>query len=79
MTKLEDKLIELGYEKNRYDYRKDLIINDYFFTLIIDLVNNKVFGCIGEISSIIYQCQLDGLQQAFNQLQKDLEVLKECI
>ena len=83
MTKLEQKLIELGYKLNlmwcyygRSCYEKEC----NFHTLQIYL--NKITGKISisrVISNTYYEVQLgiDYLQQAFNQLEQDLEVLKE--
>ena len=78
MTKLEEKLIQLGYENiknNRwvkeYDGNKNIFIN-----------TNENHNEIKEYYIHFYsflECQqdIDNLQQAFNQLQKDLEVLKD--
>lgn len=80
MTKLEQKLIELGYVYIQH--------NDYFkkqFTryiyISIELDNNKLkvndYGVDYKTEYFRKQHQLDKLQQAFNEMQKDLEVLKE--
>ena len=82
MTKLEEKLIELGYKNyglGDYGYRyektfKDVrIIIDYFKLL------GKINNChiIYKNVAIKTQQDIDNLQQAFNQLQNDLDVLKE--
>ena len=81
MTKLEQKLIELGYKRtgNYFKYIKRVLEN----ILIIDIN----VGARAEIRyayvdfyarGVYYQWQLDNLQQAFNEMQKDLEVLKQC-
>ena len=78
MTKLEEKLIELGYyqkSKNSRNYFKRLkgrlIIYIYIFQ------NNELVGCVKqEDTTVIEQCQINRLQQAFNEMQKDLEILK---
>ena len=80
MTKLEQKLIELGY---RY---KNLTYSGYFFSRMY----NEIEICLffkdeSEVSKayistpfiIETQQQIDNLQQAFNQLQNDLKELKE--
>ena len=78
MTKLEQKLCELGY-KQEY-YRR---INKYskrfrFYDLIIRLHKEEITDFYIDINiTIDKQLQIDILQQAFNQLQQDLEVLKE--
>ena len=80
MTKLEEKLLELGYEKTfgggrwckEYDGNKNIFINtDGYYKEIKDYYIH-FYGFI--------ECQQDlvGLQLAFNELQKDLELLKEC-
>ncbi len=83
MTKLEEKLIELGYVKNRqmsYEYETYYFRNfDSFINLYI---NVEVDGYITHsyvqaFDTYAYQEQIDNLQQAFNQLQKDLKELKE--
>lgn len=83
MTKLESKLIGLGYVKNRqmsYEYETYYFRNfDSFINLYI---NVEVDGYITHsyvqaFDTYACQEQIDNLQQAFNQLQKDLEVLKE--
>lgn len=86
MNKLEEKLIELGYNKCYYDnftkqttYYKN---NEYLEITIV--VNWNAYGNKIVRSGVEYwtkmfstQQQIDDLQKAFNQLQKDLEVLKE--
>ena len=80
MTKLEEKLIELGYEKERIcEYTKDFIKEQFYLMITINpytrnkIVDNYVF----QYSFTKTQQDIDNLQQAYNQLQKDLEVLKE--
>jgi hypothetical protein len=86
MTKLEEKLIELGYEEhtsmifNRKRWVKT-IIEDYYLVIY----TNEMISEIKEKECFIHlidiklydQYGIDNLQQAYNQLQKDLEVLKE--
>lgn len=79
MTKLEEKLIELGYDQN-FEY-------PHIFYKKINGINLNIYTCC-EVSRIqdanVYQVkvgfstqqQIDDLQKAFNQLQNDLEVLK---
>lgn len=80
MTKLEQKLIELGY-RQKFEY-------PHIFYKKINGINLNIYTC-GEVSRIrdsnVYQVKvgfsnqqdIDNLQEAYNQLQKDLEVLKE--
>ena len=75
MTKLEEKLKELGYKKREYSkvqYFKR--INGGIIHLdITDLKSTYV-----EPVYIIYSQQdIDNLQQAFNEMQKDLEELRK--
>lgn len=77
MTKLEEKLFELDYEKskNSRDYFKRLkgrlIICIYIFQ------NNELAACVyQEDRLVIEQSQINRLQQAFDEMQKDLKILK---
>ena len=76
MTKLEEKLIELGYIKREYSKVQ------YFKSIyggIIHLDTTDLVSTYVEPKYIIHSQQhIDNLQQAFNEMQKDLEVLKEC-
>ena len=84
MTKLEEKLIELGYEKREVFYQN----NDIYRTKYIKSVNNVSYIEINVYEKYTYsvineyaitdQSQIDKIQQAFNEMQKDLEILKEC-
>ena len=79
MTKLEEKLIELGYEdvrygrwRKNYDRNKDILI-------ITDEFHEKIKEYHIKFYSFI-ECQKDinELQQAFNEMQQDLAILKGC-
>lgn len=76
MTKLEEKLIELGYEKTKSSWQKRLkgrlIINIHIFTN-----NELVGGIIQEDHYVMQQSQINNLQLAFNEMQKDLEELRK--
>ena len=77
MTKLEEKLIELGYKRTGcFNFIKRVLENALLIKLDFDrkeiLETYVDYYAVG----VSYQWQLDNLQQAFNQLQKDLEVLK---
>ena len=76
MTKLEEKLIRLGYfAQFGIGYVKR--INGFAICLHI-MSNNKLHYSINTFGkSWLDKQDIDNLQQAFNQLQKDLEVLKE--
>lgn len=95
MTKLEQKLIELGYEERyslfglekyflKQNYAVDYKIEDWFFKIHLNSDKTIItYACVeinGDDNYIQFYSQkrIDNLQQAFNQLQNDLEVLKEC-
>ena len=75
MSRLEERLKELGYSKREYSkvqYFKS-IYGGIIHLDITDLVSTYV-----EPKYIIhFQQDLDNLQQAFNEMQKDLAILKE--
>ena len=76
MTKLEEKLKELGYkqdEHNPYGYYKDC----QGFVSIYIYIRFKIKGRVYSITrDYEYQFEIDNIQQAFNEMQKDLEILK---
>ncbi len=82
MTKLEKKLIELEYEKILHNYMTKLTQYKKGFAYC----HIRIFVREGEL--VMYelcpncgyqnQYEVDNLQKAFNQLQKDLEALKGC-
>lgn len=79
MTKLEQKLIELGYKRTGYfNFIKQVSENSLLIKLDVD--RKKILETYVDYYAIgvSYQWQIDNLQQAFNQLQKDLEALKGC-
>ena len=90
MTKLEEKLIQLGYDTN-YDMNINNSWNSCAVCFTKYFGNHQLsihYNRIKEICHSYYvtpilryskQEQIDNLQQAFNQLQKDLEVLKDEI
>lgn len=87
MTKLEQKLIELGYnlEYNKRYWHKyidnDFISNDE--TQIIIVINNtkrkiEEYGVYpNQYKLISNDSQLNILNKAFNEMQRDLEKLRE--
>lgn len=84
MTKLEEKLIELGYEcygleVNGYHYSKKVNVG-----IDLTIYYDKTFS--GKLNgwkvnyypvSVKAQQDIDNLQQAFNVMQKDLEELRK--
>ena len=82
MTKLEQKLLELGY---RYVECINCFGKKHskFISIFIELNKDKSKVNDYDVEYTTYrfkkQEQIDNLQQAFNQLQSDLKELKECI
>ena len=77
MTKLEEKLIELGYKRSEFmihSFKKIFIDNVIMF--ILNEAENNIKERRVMAISIKSQQDINDLQQAFNQLQKDLDVLK---
>ena len=79
MTKLEEKLIELGYEKyHKYAYRKKCSLKfEIWITLKENnhnLINNSWIS-VHVFHPIQEQQDIYNLQQAFNEMQKDLKIL----
>lgn len=79
-SNLESELLELGYEeigilKNHYVKRFCIGVLIY---ITFD-TSNKCVGYVKELPLYMFdsQEQINNIQQAYNQLQKDLEVLKE--
>lgn len=88
MTKLEEKLIELGYEYASPNGYYSRLKNDYVmryekdtkedYQIIIDLdykTKTKIIDCYISLS-ILRPKDIDNLQQAFDEMKKDLEVLR---
>ena len=83
MSKLEQKLIELGYVK----YQENIYKTEFFYLRLFEEfhtlhINVKKDGSITHAyvkCSDVVDCQqdIDNVQKSFNQLQKDLEVLKD--
>lgn len=78
MTKLEEKLIELGYLKHEpRSLKYGKLVEGY--ELLIDISIKPFKGYIViEDFWLSEQREIDELQQAFNVKEKDLEELKEC-
>ena len=78
MTKLEQKLIELGYKQYSYNgYNKKFNFGIFIYIAIIN--NGKIYSWVKESPLYMFdtQQQIDNLQQAFNRMNRDLEILKE--
>ena len=81
MTKLEKKLIELGYLYIKHnDYFKKKYSRFIYISIELDKDKLKVndYGVDYKTDYFKKQEQLDNLQQAFDIMQKDLEELKKC-
>lgn len=81
MTKLEEKLIELGY---KYVESIECYGKKYsrFISIFIELNKDKSKVNDYDVEYTTYrfkkQEQIDVLQQAYNEMQNDLEVFNEC-
>ena len=80
MTKLEQKLIELGYKETYYykDKHKDMYKYSYGNEINFIVYKNRIERSYIASSTFVNQDNINDLQQAFNELQKDLEILKGC-
>lgn len=84
MTKLEEKLIELDYKKD-FEFHSQKILIFYRKTkwhfasvqIVVDKELNEIWGYQVDIEDkkVTYYRQADDIQQAFNEMQKDLEIL----
>ena len=80
MTKLEEKLIELGY---KLEIEEDGVIAsksiNFNADIVIGIYDNKInsYYVYSYSNHIRRQDTIDNLQQAFNEMQKDLAILKE--
>ena len=79
MPKLEQKLAELGYKPYYRCYEK-IVGKISIFVEPFNEPFTKIYKMYvyNDNHYIKKQEQLDNLQQAFNEMQKDLEILKEC-
>lgn len=81
MTKLEEKLTDLGYEKISHNYMTRLTRykKEFAFSYINFHIRDNEIVMYGVCPTCDYQTQyeVDDLQEALDQLQKDLEVLKK--
>lgn len=80
MTKLEEKLINLGYElyyksADDTEYYKELTIGT--FHIIIDTKTKKIIANYIDKVIIHTRQNIDEVQQAFNVMKQDLEELKQ--
>lgn len=81
MTKLEQKLVELGYVEGIFQNRYIKYYQQTDNYILIQLSSDKEeikWHHLYCQSSFDKQEHIDSLQQAFNEMQKDLEILKEC-
>lgn len=84
MTKLEEKLKKLGYEEDIEDnlhYCKKIVFYwEYEINLFLTLDKSKVrLSILHNENRYIYNIEnVKDLEKAFNEMQKDLEMLKKC-
>lgn len=79
MSKLVDKLEELGYKyKKFFEMWEKEILNHTIQIMLIDgqIHHSEVVNPQNVI--VMTQQDIDNLQLAFNEMQRDLEILKEC-
>ena len=77
MTKLEEKLIEMGYKKTTYFDINDVIWWKGSIAIATKKRALKILRATVQVGYVDDQSQIDDLQQAFNVLQNDLEILNE--
>lgn len=80
MTKLEQKIKELGYGKSIFDHRHikyNKETDNYILIQLSESNNSITFYSFGYQNAFITQQDIDNLQETFNEMQKDLEVLKD--
>ena len=79
MTKLEEKLIELGYQEEYCHIRNHKQFYRFYNEnkIVIIIEKNKLKRKYIGATSITIQENIDDLQQAFNEMQRDLEVLEK--
>ena len=78
MTKLEEKLVEFGYEKDKI-FKWYFKLSSNGMEISISITDNGLKGKVWNKYRYYDQQQdIDNLQQAFNEMQRDLEILKEC-
>ena len=83
MTKLEQKLIELGYKYKEDIYYKYFYSNDNFLIAFIMIIVNEYKVCdyktvVAPPYAFVKNEHIKTLEKAFNEMQRDLEILKEC-
>ena len=81
MTKLEEKLIELGFHycfDNAEGYLYSKKHNKkYIFNVLISYTKKHIENYdVTNLYDFHSQKDIDNLQQAFNEMQRDLEILK---
>ena len=76
MTKLEDKLKELGYKQNGYDLTLYYKLIDSCYILCIHLENKNRNIKRKFVYFHRFEIDLEILEKLSNEMQKDLEVLK---
>lgn len=75
MTKLEEKLIDLGYVE--YIEFGESVYHNNLNRIILNNDKTKILKSFTKGISIIYDYDLDIMKDDFNQLKKDLEVLRD--
>ena len=77
MTKLEEKLIELGYKQNGFDLALYYKLIDFCYILCIHLDNKNKIIKRKYVYSHKFEIDLETMKKMSNEMESDLEVLKE--
>ena len=81
MGKLEQKLIQLGYTEGIFQNRYIKYYQQTDNCILVQLYSDrkKVKNSSLHCGMALYkQKDIETLQQAFNEMQKDLKIIKEC-
>lgn len=85
MSRLEEKLSELGYKKQKKYWSPfiDKSVKECWkenICIIIDRNTNKIIENASYVYARLIECysqqEINNLQKAFNEMQKDIEILK---
>lgn len=82
MTKLEEKLLELGYEEKADIHYKYFCSSDNYVIAYIVIIVNKYKVCdyktmVAHPFAFVKNEHIKTLEKAFNEMQRDLEVLRK--
>ena len=78
MTKLEEQLEKLGYEKTTYFDINEVIWWKGSIAIATEKRALKILMANVQVGYVDNQSQIDNIQEAYNQLQADLKELELC-